>query len=74
MKQRRNVRILPHIDAAVLGLAAFTKHDCHPVAITQLDLEVRPVSGAEIDELVATLAATPSEIRKLAAEASATAP
>src|ERR1700722_3303303 len=40
----------------------------------QLDLEVRPVSGAEIDELVATLAATPSEIRKLAAEASATAP
>jgi hypothetical protein len=40
----------------------------------QLDLEVRPVSGAEIDELVAALAATPSEIRKLAAEASAPAP
>jgi tripartite-type tricarboxylate transporter receptor subunit TctC len=40
----------------------------------QLDLEVRPVSGAEIDELVANLSKTPSEIRKLAAEASANAP
>ena len=40
----------------------------------QLDLEVRPVSGAEIDALVANLAATPAEIRKLAAEASAGAP
>jgi hypothetical protein len=40
----------------------------------QLDLEVRPVSGAEIDALVANLAATPAEIRKLAAEASAPAP
>jgi tripartite-type tricarboxylate transporter receptor subunit TctC len=40
----------------------------------RLDLEVRPVSGAEIDELVANLAKTPSEIRKLAAEASANAP
>ena len=40
----------------------------------KLDLEVRPVSGTEIDELVANLAATPSEIRKLAAEASANAP
>jgi len=37
----------------------------------QLDLEVRPVSGAEIDTLVANLAATPAEIRKLAAQASA---
>jgi tripartite-type tricarboxylate transporter receptor subunit TctC len=37
----------------------------------QLDLEVRPVSGAEIDALVANLAATPAEIRKLAAQASA---
>jgi len=40
----------------------------------QLDLEVRPVSGAEIDELVAGLSKTPSEIRKLAAEASANVP
>jgi tripartite-type tricarboxylate transporter receptor subunit TctC len=37
----------------------------------QLDLEVRPVSGADIDTLVANLAATPAEIRKLAAQASA---
>ena len=37
----------------------------------QLDLEVRPVSGAEVDTLVANLAATPAEIRKLAAQASA---
>jgi tripartite-type tricarboxylate transporter receptor subunit TctC len=40
----------------------------------QLDLEVRPVSGAEIDELVANLNKTPSEIRRLATEASANAP
>jgi hypothetical protein len=40
----------------------------------KLDLEVRPVSGAEIDDLVANLAKTPAEIRKLAAEASASAP
>jgi tripartite-type tricarboxylate transporter receptor subunit TctC len=40
----------------------------------RLDLEVRPVAGLEIDELVASLARTPSEIRKLAAEASANAP
>jgi tripartite-type tricarboxylate transporter receptor subunit TctC len=40
----------------------------------QLDLEVRPVSGPEIDELVANLNKTPSEIRKLATEASANAP
>jgi tripartite-type tricarboxylate transporter receptor subunit TctC len=40
----------------------------------QLDLEVRPVSGAEIDELIANLSKTPSEIRKLASEASANAP
>jgi tripartite-type tricarboxylate transporter receptor subunit TctC len=40
----------------------------------QLDLEVRPVSGPEIDELVANLSKTPSEIRKLATEASANAP
>jgi tripartite-type tricarboxylate transporter receptor subunit TctC len=40
----------------------------------QLDLEVRPVSGPEIDELVANLSRTPSEIRKLATEASANAP
>ncbi len=40
----------------------------------QLDLEVRPVSGAEIDDLVASLSRTPNEIRKLAAEASANAP
>lgn len=40
----------------------------------QLDLEVRPVSGAEIDALVASLARTPAEIRKLAAQASASAP
>jgi tripartite-type tricarboxylate transporter receptor subunit TctC len=40
----------------------------------KLDLEVRPVSGAEIDALVANLARTPPEIRKLAAEASASAP
>jgi tripartite-type tricarboxylate transporter receptor subunit TctC len=37
----------------------------------RLDLEVRPVSGQEIDDLVANLAKTPSDIRKLAAEASA---
>ena len=37
----------------------------------QLDLEVRPVSGAAIDALVAKLAATPAEIRALAAKASA---
>jgi tripartite-type tricarboxylate transporter receptor subunit TctC len=40
----------------------------------KLDLEVRPVSGSEIDALVANLAKTPPEIRKLAAEASAPAP
>jgi tripartite-type tricarboxylate transporter receptor subunit TctC len=40
----------------------------------RLDLEVAPVSGAEIDELVADLSRTPSEIRKLATEASANAP
>jgi tripartite-type tricarboxylate transporter receptor subunit TctC len=40
----------------------------------KLDLEVRPVSGAEIDALVANLSKTPTEIRKLAAEASASAP
>ncbi|HEY4403751.1 MAG TPA: hypothetical protein VGN55_03780 [Xanthobacteraceae bacterium] len=40
----------------------------------KLDLEVRPVSGAEIDELVLNLSKTPAEIRKLAAEASASAP
>jgi tripartite-type tricarboxylate transporter receptor subunit TctC len=40
----------------------------------KLDLEVRPVSGAEIDALVANLSKTPAEIRKLAAEASAGAP
>jgi tripartite-type tricarboxylate transporter receptor subunit TctC len=39
----------------------------------RLDLEVRPVSGVEIDDLVANLAKTPGEIRKLAAEASASA-
>jgi tripartite-type tricarboxylate transporter receptor subunit TctC len=39
----------------------------------KLDLEVRPVSGADIDALVANLAKTPPEIRKLAAEASASA-
>jgi hypothetical protein len=38
----------------------------------RLDLEVRPVSGADIDELVANLNRTPS--RKLASEASANAP
>jgi tripartite-type tricarboxylate transporter receptor subunit TctC len=37
----------------------------------QLDLEVRPVSGEAIDALVAKLAATPAEIRALAAKASA---
>jgi tripartite-type tricarboxylate transporter receptor subunit TctC len=37
----------------------------------KLDLEVRPVSGAEIDTLVANLSRTPAEIRKLAADASA---
>lgn len=37
----------------------------------KLDLEVRPVSGVDIDALVANLAQTPAEIRKLAAEASA---
>jgi len=36
----------------------------------QLDLEVGPVSGVEIDALVAKLAKTPADIRKLAAEAS----
>jgi tripartite-type tricarboxylate transporter receptor subunit TctC len=40
----------------------------------RLDLEVRPVSGPDIDELVASLNKTPSEIRKLATEAGATAP
>jgi tripartite-type tricarboxylate transporter receptor subunit TctC len=40
----------------------------------KLDLEVRPVSGQEIDALVANLSKTPAEIRKLAAEASASAP
>jgi hypothetical protein len=35
---------------------------------------VRPVSGAEIDQLVANLSKTPSEIRQLATEASANAP
>jgi tripartite-type tricarboxylate transporter receptor subunit TctC len=40
----------------------------------RLDLEVRPVSGAEIDALVADLSKTPSEIRKLATQASANAP
>ena len=40
----------------------------------QLDLEVGPVSGAEIDALVAKLAKTPTEIKKLAAEASVSAP
>jgi tripartite-type tricarboxylate transporter receptor subunit TctC len=40
----------------------------------RLDLEVRPVSGAEIDGLVADLSKTPSEIRKLAMEASANPP
>jgi tripartite-type tricarboxylate transporter receptor subunit TctC len=40
----------------------------------RLDLEVRPVSGLEIDALVANLAKTPVDIRKLAAEASANAP
>jgi tripartite-type tricarboxylate transporter receptor subunit TctC len=36
----------------------------------QLDLEVGPVSGGEIDALVASLAKTPADIRKLAAAAS----
>jgi tripartite-type tricarboxylate transporter receptor subunit TctC len=40
----------------------------------RVDLEVRPVSGAEIDALVADLSKTPSEIRKLATAASANAP
>jgi tripartite-type tricarboxylate transporter receptor subunit TctC len=40
----------------------------------RLDLEVRPVSGSEIDDLVSDLSKTPGEIRKLAAEASANAP
>jgi hypothetical protein len=40
----------------------------------KLDLEVRPVSGLEIDALVANLATTPADIRKLAAEASASPP
>jgi len=40
----------------------------------RLDLEVAPVSGAEIDALVADLSRTPVEIRKLATEASANAP
>jgi hypothetical protein len=40
----------------------------------RLDLEVRPVSGAEIDALVADLSKTPGEIRKLATQASASAP
>jgi tripartite-type tricarboxylate transporter receptor subunit TctC len=40
----------------------------------RLDLEVRPVSGAEIDALVAELSNTPADIRKLATEASTSAP
>jgi hypothetical protein len=40
----------------------------------KLDLEARPVSGLEIDALVANLARTPADIRKLAAEASASVP
>jgi tripartite-type tricarboxylate transporter receptor subunit TctC len=40
----------------------------------KLDLEVRPVSGLEIDALVANLATTPADIRKLAADASASLP
>jgi tripartite-type tricarboxylate transporter receptor subunit TctC len=40
----------------------------------KLDLEVRPVSGTEIDALVANLSKTPAEIRKLAADASAGTP
>ncbi len=40
----------------------------------KLDLEVRPVSGTEIDALVAGLSKTPAEIRKLAADASAGTP
>jgi hypothetical protein len=40
----------------------------------KLDLEVRPVSGTEIDALVANLSKTPAEIRKLAADASAETP
>jgi hypothetical protein len=40
----------------------------------RLDLEVRPVSGADIDALVADLSKTPADIRKLATEASANAP
>jgi tripartite-type tricarboxylate transporter receptor subunit TctC len=40
----------------------------------KLDLEVRPVSGTEIDALVANLSKTPADIRKLAADASAGAP
>ena len=40
----------------------------------KLDLEVRPVSGLEIDALVANLARTPADIRKLAVEASASVP
>jgi tripartite-type tricarboxylate transporter receptor subunit TctC len=40
----------------------------------RLDLEVRPVSGSEIDELVANLDKTPSEIKKLATDAGANAP
>jgi tripartite-type tricarboxylate transporter receptor subunit TctC len=40
----------------------------------KLDLEVRPVSGLEIDALVANLATTPADIRKLAADASASPP
>jgi tripartite-type tricarboxylate transporter receptor subunit TctC len=40
----------------------------------KLDLEARPVLGLEIDALVANLARTPADIRKLAAEASASVP
>jgi tripartite-type tricarboxylate transporter receptor subunit TctC len=42
--------------------------------VQKLDLEVRPVSGLEIDALVANLARTPADIRKLAVEASASVP
>jgi tripartite-type tricarboxylate transporter receptor subunit TctC len=42
--------------------------------VQNLDLEVRPVSGLEIDALVANLARTPADIRKLAVEASASVP
>jgi tripartite-type tricarboxylate transporter receptor subunit TctC len=42
--------------------------------VQKLDLEVRPVSGLEIDALVANLARTPADIRKLAVEARASVP